>query len=90
MHTFSFAADCQPGDMSDGQLCAKCPRGTFQPDRWMTACTDCPWNFTTRDVGSISIADCKRKQRRILIFPMTTSINEGELFYSISNDILFD
>ncbi|KAI0233877.1 Cubilin [Lamellibrachia satsuma] len=51
--------DCQPGEMSDGQLCKKCPRGTYQADRWMTACTDCPWNFTTRDVGSISIVDCK-------------------------------
>ncbi|KAI0222187.1 Cubilin [Lamellibrachia satsuma] len=51
--------NCQPGEMSDGQLCTKCPRGTYQPDRWMTACIDCPRDFTTRDVGSISIADCK-------------------------------
>ncbi|KAI0233881.1 Tolloid-like protein 1 [Lamellibrachia satsuma] len=52
-------ADCQPGEMSDGQKCTKCPRGTYQPDRWMTACVDCPLNHTTLGVGSINIKDCK-------------------------------
>ncbi|KAI0235748.1 hypothetical protein LSAT2_013737 [Lamellibrachia satsuma] len=51
--------DCQPGEMSYGRLCTKCPRGTYQPDSRMTACIACPLNFTTRDVGSANIADCK-------------------------------
>ena len=59
---FSFVADCQPGEMSYGRLCTKCPRGTYQPDSRMTACIACPLNFTTRDVGSANIADCKCNQ----------------------------
>ncbi|KAI0233878.1 Cubilin [Lamellibrachia satsuma] len=48
-------AGCQQGAMTDGQNCSKCPRGTCQPDRRMTACVDVPLNHTIRGVGS----DCK-------------------------------
>ena len=55
-----FVVGCEPGEMDDGKMCTKCPRGMYQPDRGKTACIDCPLNHTTRDVGSTRADDCKR------------------------------
>ena len=64
--------------MDDGEKCAKCPRGTYQPDRGKTTCIDCPLNHTTRHVGSIKPDDCMCMYCLLVFIPICKT--QSQLF----------
>lgn len=41
--------------------CEQCPLGTYNSEKWMDQCTDCPSSYTTPSVGSETLDDCERK-----------------------------
>lgn len=60
----SFAANCTaPGTYRDttSNTCEPCPVGTYNSQKWVTRCLDCPTGESTQTTGSDDRNDCRSK-----------------------------
>ena len=65
LHTFSarispsyIVVPCAPGFTLDGNICTKCPIGTFKSTFGKDSCTDCSEGFFTEIEGASSEGQC--------------------------------
>lgn len=51
---------CPPGTFlnATNRDCKQCEKGTFKSDVYAEACTKCPQDTTTMELGSKNISDC--------------------------------
>lgn len=53
------AAECGPGTFKQGQLCKKCPPGTYQPYANVRKCRACPVNTFSSESGVVDRTLCQ-------------------------------
>ena len=59
----SIADQCPRGAYQDAAFnrCMSCPIGSYNNESGQPVCKNCPANYSTRKIGRIMPAECKRK-----------------------------